>query len=36
MTGDREKFIKAGMKDYLTKPVNIKELERIFSSYLIN
>ena len=36
MTGDREKFIKAGMNDYLTKPVNIKELERIFSSYLIN
>ncbi len=36
MTGDRDKFIKAGMNDYLTKPVNIKELERIFSSYLIN
>ena len=36
ITGDREKFINAGMNDYLTKPVNIKELERVFSSYLIN
>ena len=34
MTGDRERFIQAGMDDYLTKPVNIKELQRVFNSYL--
>ncbi len=31
MTGDRDKFIKAGMNDYIAKPFNIKELCRIVS-----
>jgi len=34
MTGDRERFIAAGMNDYLTKPVNMNELQRVFSDFL--
>ena len=34
MIGDKEKFISAGMDDYLTKPVNIKELQSVFASFL--
>ena len=32
--GDRLKFIDAGMDEYLTKPINIKELQMIFSLFL--
>ncbi len=34
MTGDRERFIEAGMNDYLTKPVNIPKLLDTFNRYL--
>jgi len=32
--GDKERFLNAGMNDYLTKPINIKELKNIFDKYL--
>ncbi|MCR5789226.1 MAG: response regulator [Lachnospiraceae bacterium] len=34
VTGDREKMISAGFTDYLTKPVNIDEMERMMIRYL--
>ncbi|QKI89719.1 hybrid sensor histidine kinase/response regulator [Thiomicrorhabdus xiamenensis] len=34
MTGDRERFIEAGMDEYLTKPVNIGELTKVFEKFL--
>ncbi|WP_051145048.1 ATP-binding protein [Thiomicrorhabdus sp. Kp2] len=34
MTGDRERFVSAGMDEYLTKPVNIPKLHEIFRLYL--
>lgn len=34
MAGDREKFIAAGASDYLSKPVDIKQLEMILMKYL--
>jgi len=34
MVGDREKFLAEGMTDYLTKPIDIKELERVLKQYL--
>lgn len=34
MTGDREKCIAAGMNDYLGKPLNEKELERILMKWI--
>jgi len=33
MEGDREKFLKAGMDDYLAKPVRLKDLEETLSRY---
>ena len=33
MTGDREKFLAAGMSDYLAKPVSMEDLERVISKY---
>ena len=32
--GSREKFLEAGMKDYLTKPLNEKELLRVLKKFL--
>lgn len=36
MVGDRERFMSAGMNDYITKPVDIGDLERILLKYLSN
>lgn len=33
MEGDRERFLEAGMSDYLTKPINKDELHRILEKY---
>ena len=33
MQGDRERFIEAGMTDYLTKPINMEELQAILEKY---
>lgn len=32
--GDKERFLDIGMDNYLTKPINVKELKRIFDIYL--
>lgn len=34
MKGDRERFIQAGMDDYLSKPLQIPELNRVIQEYL--
>ncbi|UBF25696.1 PAS domain S-box protein [Kovacikia minuta CCNUW1] len=34
MAGDREKFVTAGANDYLSKPVNVAELESLLFKYL--
>ncbi|BCN92427.1 hypothetical protein THMIRHAM_02120 [Thiomicrorhabdus immobilis] len=34
MTGDRERFVSAGMDEYLTKPVNLPKLIAIFRHFL--
>jgi CheY-like chemotaxis protein len=33
MDGDRERFIEAGMTDYLTKPINLEQLKGILEKY---
>jgi PAS domain S-box-containing protein len=33
MKGDKELFLKAGMNDYLTKPVEIEDLQRVLNKY---
>lgn len=33
MEGDREKFLKAGMDSYLSKPINLEELEKVIRHY---
>jgi CheY-like chemotaxis protein len=33
MSGDRERFLQAGMDDYIAKPVNMADLERILLKY---
>ena len=34
LQGDREVFLNSGMNDYLTKPIDNKELDRVLSEYL--
>ncbi|WP_127471381.1 response regulator [Thiomicrorhabdus aquaedulcis] len=34
MTGDRERFLAAGMNEYLTKPINIPALMDLFAVFL--
>lgn len=34
VSGDKEKMIKAGFTDYLSKPVNVEEMERMMIKYL--
>jgi PAS domain S-box-containing protein len=34
--GDKERFLNIGMDNYLTKPINVKELRDIFEIYLNN
>lgn len=36
MSGDRERFIAAGMNEYLSKPINVEELKRVFAEFLPN
>ena len=33
LEGDRERFLAAGMDDYMAKPIEVKELQRILSLY---
>ena len=33
LEGDREKFLACGMNEYLSKPINVKELENILCKY---
>jgi CheY-like chemotaxis protein len=33
MSGDKEKFLEAGMNDYIAKPVDMQNLTKILSKY---
>jgi len=33
LTGDREKYMEAGMDNYISKPINIEELKNLIASY---
>ena len=33
LTGDREKYMEAGMDNYISKPININELKNLIASY---
>jgi CheY-like chemotaxis protein len=33
LEGDREKFIKAGMDDYISRPVQKEDLEKVLEKY---
>ncbi|PHR58471.1 MAG: histidine kinase [Arcobacter sp.] len=34
LKGDRERFIKSGLDDYLKKPIDVKALEKVLNKYL--
>jgi two-component system cell cycle response regulator DivK len=34
MSGDQEQFIKEGFDDYISKPINIKEIPEIVNKYI--
>jgi len=33
LKGDKEKFLAAGMDDYIAKPIEVKELQRVLAAY---
>lgn len=36
MTGDREKILAAGFDDYISKPINTRQLPEIVKKYMVN
>ena len=36
LAGDKEKSITAGMQDHITKPIEVKELNRVLNQYLVD
>ncbi len=34
MKGDREQFVREGFDDYISKPINIKEIPGVLNKYL--